>query len=290
MTSVYSTAHVMGSKGIPVFPCVPSEKRPLTKRGLQDATTNHATIDAWERRWPRANLAMPTGHRSGFLVLDVDRKEGRDGDATLKALVWDLGELPITLTAGTPSGGEHRFFRMPEATIRNSAGKVCGADAPGFDVRAEGGYVLVVPSTVGGRAYRWTVRAPVAELPARWVAALSRQVERPAAKTEPWRPQDAGEQSRVERWCSCALQAEARELAAAPAGTRNDRLWRAAAALGGLVHIGAFDANEVRRALLGACSTWGTHTPGKDRVTLENGLRFGLENPRGVELEARDAA
>src|SRR5690606_16269268 len=136
MTGVYAAAHAYADRGIPVFPCVPNEKRPLTPRGLHDASTDHDVIRLWARRWPHANLAMPTGLRSGLLVLDIDRKPSSDGAETLRAIKRDLGELPVTLTARTPSGGEHRFFRMPTGTvIRNSVGKLAGAPAPGFDVR-----------------------------------------------------------------------------------------------------------------------------------------------------------
>ncbi len=282
--TLYKTAHALADKGIPVFPCVANEKRPLTGHGLNDATTDHSAIDVWARRWPQANLAVPTGYRSGRLVLDLDRKDGRDGLASLAALECDLGKLPDTLIATTPSGGQHRFFRMPEVTIRSSAGKVSGAEAPGFDVRAEGGYVLVAPSIVGGQVYRWTARAPVADLPAQWVGVLARQVEPPQVPADPWKPRDEAERSRVRRWCVRALQQEARDLAASPVGTRNDQLWRSAAALGGLVHLGAIDAEDVRRALTWACSAWGTRTPLKDRQTLENGLRFGVANPRGAQI------
>ncbi len=50
--------------------------------------------------------------------------------------------------------GLHFFFRCPEgAGIRNDAGKKLG---PGLDVRGEGGYVLLPPSThATRRVYEW---------------------------------------------------------------------------------------------------------------------------------------
>ena len=54
--------------------------------------------------------------------------------------------------ATTPRGGTHYFFRKPEGIeVRNSV-KVF---ADGVDVRTDGGYVIVAPSTIGGVAYRW---------------------------------------------------------------------------------------------------------------------------------------
>jgi hypothetical protein len=283
-TRVYAAAIELAAKGIPVFPCAPNQKRPLTPRGLYDATADERAIAEWFRRWPAANLAIPTGHRSGLLVLDIDCKNGRNGGATLTALEADLGRLPLTHAASTPSGGEHRFFHMPTTSIRNSAGKVMGADAPGLDVRGDGGYVLVSPSVIDGCSYQWTDERPVSELPARWVAVLAREIEPAATPKQSWTPSTRAEQTRATHWCRCALQDEARELAASPVGTRNDRLWRAAAALGGLVHTGAIDADDVRCALRWACAQWKSRSPQKDERTLENGLRFGMANPRRVDL------
>lgn len=278
MTDVFRTARRLAERGVPVFPCVANEKRPLTARGLHDASTNPAVISTWARRWPRANLAIPTGLRSGLFVVDVDRHKA-DGTQALAELERALGALPVTLIATTPSGGEHRYFRMPAQALRNSAGKL----GPGLDTRGEGGYVLCAPSTINGGAYAWSVRAAPAELPSGWLEALL-----PPPRQEPpaerWTPVSEDEQTRAGAWCLRALQREARELAGTPPGARNDRLWRAAAALGGLLHVGTISAEDVRRALTWACSTWGERDARKDRGTLERGLAFGRAQPRRIQL------
>lgn len=278
------------ARGRTVFPCAPNAKEPLTARGFHHATTDPAQIERWWRRWPRANVAIPTGARSGIIVIDLDVRDGRDGFATLAGLERDLGTLPATLRITTPSGGEHRYFRAPiDVVLRNSAGRVAGEDAPGFDVRGEGGYVLAPPSIVGGRPYVVRDRMPLADLPARWIAALS-PPKRELPAVPAWQPRDDDDRDRVSAWCRCAVQDEARALADAPPGTRNDRLWRAAAALGGLVHTGAIDASDVRAALAWACSRWERRDPRKDADTLERGLAFGLANPRTVNIGDRRAA
>jgi hypothetical protein len=93
-----------------------------------------------------------------------------------------------------------------------------------------------------------------------------------------------------ERWCQRALQDEARRLAMTVAGSRNDRLWCAASALGGIVHMGAIDSMDVRRALEWACGQWGERSERKDRETLERGLAFGLAHPRTVRLGGANVA
>ena len=113
------------ARGVPVFPCEPSGKRPLTKGGFWDATTDGALIRGWWGRWPKANIGVPTGTASGLLVLDVDAAEGLESIADLELL---LGQPPPAARAVTGRGGEHLYL---------------GA---GLDVRGEGGYVIVPPS------------------------------------------------------------------------------------------------------------------------------------------------
>ncbi len=270
-------AIALARKRVATFPCRPNEKRPLTPRSFYDATTNVELIAERAARWPDANIAIPTGMRSGFVVIDVDRKHGVDGLTTLHAFERELGMLPRTLTASTPNGGLHIFFRAPAQLIRSTVGKLAGQLAPGCDVRGDKAYVLVAPSVVDGRPYAWAERCAPAEMPLEWAAALSRS-ERLQAPTD-LEPR-ISLVSAPESWCIRALQLEARSLATAPRGTRNDRLWRAASALGGLVHLGAFSADDVRAVLLRACTTWPQRTPSKDQSTIERGLEFGLANPR----------
>lgn len=289
MSRCLRAALAYAERGTPTFPCEGNGKRPLTPRGFLDASTDPEQIDRWFRHTPGANLALPTGARSGLLVVDLDTKHGVDGRATLAAVEARLGVLPPTLVSETPSGGEHRWFTMPMATIRNSAGRLAGEDAPGLDVRAEGGYVLVAPSVIDGRTYTWRERRPVAEMPEAWIVALT-PATRPTVTAPAWTPADTREQDSARRWCVAALQREARELSSAPRGTRNDRLWRAAAALGGLLHLGGIDGSDVRTALTWACSSWGDRDERKDAETLDRALAWGAANPRSVDLTDRRAA
>jgi hypothetical protein len=99
-------------------------------------------------------------------VLDID---GDIGEATLKKLEGEFGQLPSTVEAITGGGGRHLFFETPDALIRNSAGKI----GPGIDVRGEGGYVIAPPSVhPSGRVYAWGVDSAgeLAQAPA-WLLA-----------------------------------------------------------------------------------------------------------------------
>ena len=158
-------------RGWPVFPC--EGKKPLTAHGFQDASANALRIRYWWRRWPRANIGIPTGAKT-FTVLDVDGRNG--GDDTLHELIAEHGDLPTTPHVITGSGGSHYWYRSPAVAITSRA----GALGPGLDVKADGGYVIVPPSVHPntGAEYAWDAFAHVddvalAEMPEWMVDALA---------------------------------------------------------------------------------------------------------------------
>ncbi|MEY6434208.1 DUF3987 domain-containing protein [Thioalkalicoccus limnaeus] len=144
------------TRGIPVFPCNPENKRPLTAHGFKDATTDKDQIRQWWQRWPNALIGMPTGAVTKVFVLDVDNDPltGKDGESSLFQLVNGHGSLPDTVEAMTPRGGRHIYFRHPGGDVRipNSASKL----GPNLDIRGDGGYVILPPSRLpDGRCYAW---------------------------------------------------------------------------------------------------------------------------------------
>jgi hypothetical protein len=145
MSNVSEAALRYADLGYAVFPCAPGRKTPLTANGFHAATTDLDQIEAWWQRWPNANIAVPT---RGLVVIDVDGPE----NPWLVDEPDRLAELASNCVSTTPSGGRHYFFRQPEGdAIRCQTGRL----APHVDVRADGGYVLVPPSVVAGKAYRW---------------------------------------------------------------------------------------------------------------------------------------
>jgi hypothetical protein len=148
------------SKGVHVFPLVPGEKRPLTRHGLHDATTDPDQIRAWFTRWPLANLGFRTGLLFDVIDLDVDwdaTPAKPNGYLAWAELVNKGLEVDILGRASTPRGGTHLF--IAPSGDGNSAGQIC----PGVDYRGDGGYVCAPPSVVdvairgvAGRRYTWT--------------------------------------------------------------------------------------------------------------------------------------
>src|SRR3954449_3862365 len=70
--------------GIPVFPCVPRGKQPLTPNGFHDATSSARTVHHWWQRTPDANIGLPTGASTGILVVDIDVHAGGSGFAAFE--------------------------------------------------------------------------------------------------------------------------------------------------------------------------------------------------------------
>jgi Bifunctional DNA primase/polymerase, N-terminal/Primase C terminal 1 (PriCT-1) len=169
--TLLKAALAVARNGKPVFPCKPGGKEPLTRRGHIDATTDPRKIHMWWKRWPNANIAVPTGGRSGVLVVDVDHP------ASLDALEAKHGQFPETRTHSTGSGGTHLIFAYPEGSdIRNSAGKL----GEGLDVRGEGGYIIVPPSRTT-RPYEVLDALPLADTPP-WLRETLTKPKRPAGK------------------------------------------------------------------------------------------------------------
>lgn len=160
------------ARGLPVFPLIAGDKKPLTEHGLKDASTDAAQIRQWWRKWRNANIGIPTGNASRWLAIDIDTKNG----ATYDDLAA-LGKLPPTMTAQTPSGGLHLVFRCPrDVEIRNSASKLL----PGVDVRGEGGYICAAPSRTPAGQYEWVNDLEPAPL-AHWLLKLLTEKPEPVA-------------------------------------------------------------------------------------------------------------
>jgi hypothetical protein len=129
------------------WPVFPRPQGRFVGRGRNDATCNPDQIIQWWTQWPDALIAVKTGSVANLIVLDVDRKNGKDGFDTLE----EIGKttLPETPMAATPHGGLHLYFRshwrVKIPTTTNGLG-------PGLDVLGENGAVAV---PTPGWNYRW---------------------------------------------------------------------------------------------------------------------------------------
>jgi putative DNA primase/helicase len=153
-------------QGLRVFPITPNEAfPPLITEWQHKATCDLKQIKKWWATWPEANVAIATGMESGVIVVDVDMKNGKNGKATLSALVKQHENF-ATRMAGSPTGGEHYHFKSPGYKIGNRAGF-----AHGIDFRGDGGYIVVAPSRRSEGVYAWTNDSDIAPCPA-WLLDL----------------------------------------------------------------------------------------------------------------------
>jgi hypothetical protein len=272
------------ARGLPVFPCVPRDKIPATKRGFHDATTNPGTIRRWWRATDCYNIGVRTGAGSGVWILDVD---GNDGAASLYALEAEHGALPATPEVIT-ARGRHLWFKYT-VPISCSTGRI----GPGIDVRADGGCIMAPPSIhPTGQVYAWwTDSFDLASAP-NWLLELTRKKppsisERALAHIRPPYHHTAT----GEAYGRAALEYEIAELASAPNGTRNHALNRATFSLFQLVAGGELARDEVLARLIEACHLNGLMAdpgdgPRKVEKTIQSGAGAGAQHPRTREGRA----
>ncbi len=134
-------------RGWAVFPCKPGGKAPLTQNGFKDASRDPKQIKRWWRKWPEANIGIATGALSGLVVVDVDVKNGKGGFESYE----QLGLPKRTTSVETPSGGAHFYFKVDSKHSISCRTNL----RPGVDIRGNGGYVVVPPSTTVSGGYSW---------------------------------------------------------------------------------------------------------------------------------------
>jgi hypothetical protein len=150
MSTMLEAALSYGSDGIPVFPCN-ADKKPLTKNGFKEATVDCSQITQWWTKWPDAMIGMPTGPTTGVSVLDLDKKNGKNGFNFVPN--WE--QLTST-RARTQNGGEHCYFKDDDR-VRCTSDQI----ALGVDTRGRGGYVILPPSA----GYAWINGCDFSNLP-----------------------------------------------------------------------------------------------------------------------------
>lgn len=158
--------------GSRVFPVPALTKKPTMKDWQLRATDDPAKIESWFSD-DNLNIGLVPGDLFGVLDIEGPNKgldKGAPGHVSLAEMEAKFGKLPPTLTARTPSGGEHRFFRVPHAMAMQP-------QAAGFvNVEFRTGHgcnVLVAPSRTDVGGYVWVdYNAPIVDLPSAWVEAL----------------------------------------------------------------------------------------------------------------------
>lgn len=151
------TARALAAMGFKVFPIKAGAKAPPLWANWPLLASSTGFDDAgWQ--YPDCNVGI---HCEGLIAVDVDVRGG--GQESLLRLDMERG-WPDTLTALTPSGGQHLFYRLPDGNpgVPNSASKL----APGIDIKSTRGYVVGAGSRTAKGEYAWVnPGAPIASAP-----------------------------------------------------------------------------------------------------------------------------
>ena len=242
------------------------KKRPLVKWGcFREAPASETDTKRW---WDNGNpegVGIPT---EKLVVVDVDTE---DPYATLDEL--GAQDWPDTRVVRTARGGLHVVFWAGDHEVRNSAGQV----APGVDVRARGGYV-VVPPTPG---WDVLVDSPIATVPLELVEAILASTKKaPAAPAPPRGPLDFTDSGMA-----------ARRVEKAQEGSRNDTLNREAFLLGALSNASSLSEGDdaALQNLLGG-ALWAGLERSEAEATIRSGWGAGMKAPPMRELSDRGNA
>jgi hypothetical protein len=129
--------------GWSLIPIKPRSKEPLIPwKEFQTRRADMKEIEGWIARWPEMNIGLVTGCISGLVVADLDGLTGKAFGTQLK--------LQSSITSLTGKG-KQLYYKWTEHAD-NSASKI----APGVDIRADGGFVVLPPSIhPNGKHYRW---------------------------------------------------------------------------------------------------------------------------------------
>lgn len=321
------------ARGWPVFPCNPKHKAPLLGKdldgdgkpipnsgGLKKASTDPEQIRAWWARWPKALVAIATGHPTidgaGYrmFVVDFDPREDPDtGEVwTLDRLKGEVEQqlgcaLPATSAVMTPSDGVHLYFLQaddgPPVTNRGNL-------PDHVDVRGLGGYVIAPPSVMGpgavkgqaGLRYRWLrgdALSAIADSPVELLTVLRAPgkaagsagrsgADRPAraagaGAAAPYRSGDDLVDEAIRKYALSGLDAECRAVRSAGSGDRNKQLNESALKVASLVSAGALDSTVARSSLEAAArDNLGRDSDSQLIATLDSGWSAGINNPRDL--------
>ncbi|QNE47570.1 AAA family ATPase [Glaciihabitans sp. INWT7] len=131
------TALSLARAGFYVFPMTPSGQFLQGFGWDRGASRSLKQIREWWAGNPRQRIGVHAG-RSGLVVVDLDRKNGKDGFASLKA---QGHTLPRTFNYTSRSGnGAHHIYRAPEGEQLTIDRDLNGM--PGVDIRSGIGLIV----------------------------------------------------------------------------------------------------------------------------------------------------
>ncbi|WP_151478884.1 bifunctional DNA primase/polymerase [Streptomyces albicerus] len=235
--------------------------------GVGDSSNDSVTINEGFDQAPKA-VGYGTACNN-MIGLDLDKKNGVDGVATLNRLAAEHGfKVPRTTTVCTPSGGFHLWLAIPEGiAVPNSVGRL----GPGIDVRSSRGYV-VGPGSIG-RAGEYVLHPKVGYIePQPIPEQLLTLMLPPAPRQQPQRRMAAMSVDSSTR----ALQGLVDVVLKSSQGNRNSALYWAASKAWAHVGDGHVAAADVEAELIGAAIQIGLSEAEAHRTVASAGRGAGV--------------
>lgn len=153
-------ARMYARRGFHVIPITPNGKGiPATKYNVNysHATKSLAVVDKWfgdGGQFYGWNIGIACGRPDGTFAIDIDTHK-ENGLETWRALCEANDYEVDAPTAVTPSGGRHYLFKW-QPNCRSSTGKIGpGIDTRGGDETVCRSHIVVWPSTINDREYKW---------------------------------------------------------------------------------------------------------------------------------------
>ena len=148
-------ARSLAAAGVPVFPCVVEGKRPLTRRGFLDASSDPEQVAGVVVAHTEREHRHPDGRHPGVVVVDVD-VHGPTMAARRSSAPPDAGLVDGRAAgAHTDRWRTHVYFPATPGSEQRS----WQAATAGVDFRGDGGYIIAPPSRriIDGNIRRYEV-------------------------------------------------------------------------------------------------------------------------------------
>lgn len=164
------TALNLVDQGFYVFPLKNNGKTPAHIGWQEEATTDSETIRHYFGNGVEHNIGISTEKyfklqgeaysNAALVVVDIDTKDGKQGNNTIHHLDALGYTLPPTLEFTTASGGRHLVYYSPYP-LAGGANKL----GTHVDIKSSGGYIVGEGSTIHNTPYHRSKDLPIAKVP-----------------------------------------------------------------------------------------------------------------------------
>lgn len=155
------SAKYLAKKGFKVFPLKPNSKLPAIEDFPNRASSDVNQIEKW---WMDPVLGIEQPYNVGIsttsfadgealVVVDVDNKGKKKGDAEILRLELEGSAFPPTFEQITPTGGRHLIYKS-KTPVKQGVDKL----GDGLDIRSQGGYIVGAGSVLENGVYKLVER------------------------------------------------------------------------------------------------------------------------------------